>query len=44
MFAEVEDSYQGARIGEFINLDFIKKMMEDFKNQKYIHKRYAEMT
>ncbi|CAM6092853.1 unnamed protein product [Calypogeia fissa] len=38
---EVEDSYQGARIEDSINLDFIKKMMEDFKNQKQVHKRYA---
>lgn len=38
--AEVEPSYTGARIdGEVVTLDFVKKMMEDFKNQKCIHKR-----
>ncbi|XP_057849344.1 serine/threonine-protein phosphatase 5 [Cryptomeria japonica] len=39
---EVELQYNGARIeGEIITLEFIKKMMEDFKNQKSLHKRYA---
>ncbi|KAK1568205.1 hypothetical protein Q3G72_021673 [Acer saccharum] len=39
---EVEPQYSGARIeGEVITLDFVKKMMDDFKNQKCIHKRYA---
>ncbi|GAB4824812.1 Serine/threonine-protein phosphatase 5 [Ancistrocladus abbreviatus] len=38
----VEPQYSGARIeGETVTLDFIKKMMEDFKNQKRLHKRYA---
>uniref|UniRef100_A0A1J3HMB1 Serine/threonine-protein phosphatase 5 n=1 Tax=Noccaea caerulescens TaxID=107243 RepID=A0A1J3HMB1_NOCCA len=39
---EVEPQYSGARIeGEDVTLDFIKKMMEDFKEQKTLHKRYA---
>ncbi|KAL8130103.1 hypothetical protein V2J09_019258 [Rumex salicifolius] len=39
---QVEPQYSGARIeGETVTLDFIKKMMEDFKNQKSLHKRYA---
>ncbi|KAL5997705.1 hypothetical protein ACLOJK_008635 [Asimina triloba] len=38
---EVEPQYTGARIeGEVITLDFVKKMMDDFKNQKCLHKRY----
>ncbi|KAL5582610.1 hypothetical protein UlMin_015052 [Ulmus minor] len=39
---DVEQQYTGARIeGDVITLDFVKKMMEDFKNQKCLHKRYA---
>ncbi|KAL2651656.1 hypothetical protein R1flu_019784 [Riccia fluitans] len=38
---EVEETYQGPRIDDKITLDFVKKMMEEFKNQKTIHKRYA---
>lgn len=39
---EVEPQYDGARIeGENVTLEFIKKMMDDFKNQKNIHRRYA---
>ncbi|PIA25943.1 hypothetical protein AQUCO_10200008v1 [Aquilegia coerulea] len=39
---EVEPQYTGARIeGEDITLDFIKTMMDDFKNQKCLHRRYA---
>ncbi|KAG2309515.1 hypothetical protein Bca52824_029263 [Brassica carinata] len=39
---EVEPQYSGARIeGEEVTLDFVKQMMEDFKNQKTLHKRYA---
>ncbi|KAG0462922.1 hypothetical protein HPP92_021398 [Vanilla planifolia] len=39
---EVEPQYTGARIeGEVVTLDFVKKMMDDFKNQKCVHKRYA---
>ncbi|KAK4845536.1 hypothetical protein QYF36_006236 [Acer negundo] len=39
-FKEVEPQYSGARIeGDVITLDFVKKMMDDFKNQKCIHKR-----
>ncbi|XP_024003941.1 serine/threonine-protein phosphatase 5 isoform X2 [Eutrema salsugineum] len=41
-FSEVEPQYSGARIeGEEITLDFVIQMMEDFKNQKTLHKRYA---
>ncbi|XP_072965076.1 serine/threonine-protein phosphatase 5 [Typha angustifolia] len=39
---EVEPQYAGARIdGETVTLDFVKKLMDDFKNQKCLHKRYA---
>ncbi|GMP67717.1 hypothetical protein CsSME_00027607 [Camellia sinensis var. sinensis] len=39
---EVEPQYSGARIeGDVVTLDFVKKMMGDFKNQKCLHKRYA---
>ncbi|CAJ1964431.1 unnamed protein product [Sphenostylis stenocarpa] len=39
---DVEPQYSGARIeGDVVTLDFAKKMMEDFKNQKFLHKRYA---
>ncbi|XP_056845211.1 serine/threonine-protein phosphatase 5 [Raphanus sativus] len=39
---EVEPQYSGARIeGEELTLDFVKQMLEDFKNQKTLHKRYA---
>ncbi|KAF7815769.1 serine/threonine-protein phosphatase 5 isoform X1 [Senna tora] len=39
---DVEPQYSGARIeGDVVTLDFVKKMMDDFKNQKSLHKRYA---
>ncbi|XP_048327991.2 serine/threonine-protein phosphatase 5 isoform X1 [Ziziphus jujuba] len=39
---DVDPQYSGARIeGDVVTLDFVKKMMEDFKNEKCIHKRYA---
>ncbi|XP_024381688.1 serine/threonine-protein phosphatase 5 [Physcomitrium patens] len=39
---EVEKSYQGARIeDDKISLDFVKKMMDDFKQQRSVHSRYA---
>ncbi|KAG8364769.1 hypothetical protein BUALT_Bualt18G0033200 [Buddleja alternifolia] len=39
---DVEPQYAGARIeGDIVTLDFVKKMMDDFKNQKCLHKRYA---
>ncbi|KAM7503006.1 hypothetical protein LguiB_001910 [Lonicera macranthoides] len=39
---EVEPHYAGARIeGEVVTLEFVKKMLDDFKNQKCLHKRYA---
>lgn len=39
---DVEPQYSGARIeGDTVTLDFVKKMMDDFKNQKCLHKRYA---
>jgi serine/threonine-protein phosphatase 5 len=42
VWTEVEDSYQGARLeGDNITLEFVKKMMDDFKNQHSVHKRYA---
>ncbi|URE10401.1 PPP5 TPR repeat region [Musa troglodytarum] len=39
---EVESQYTGARIeGEVVTLEFVKKMMDEFKNQRHLHKRYA---
>ncbi|KAL0399671.1 UNVERIFIED_CONTAM: Serine/threonine-protein phosphatase 5 [Sesamum radiatum] len=39
---DVEPQYSGARIeGDVVTLDFVKKMMDDFKRQKCLHKRYA---
>ncbi|KAL4332503.1 hypothetical protein GQ457_07G003810 [Hibiscus cannabinus] len=39
---KVEPQYSGAKIeGDVVTLDFVKKMMDDFKNQKCLHKRYA---
>ncbi|KAI8010400.1 Serine/threonine-protein phosphatase 5 [Camellia lanceoleosa] len=33
---EVEPQYDGARIeGDFVTLNFVKKMMDDFRNQKF---------
>jgi len=41
LMLDVEPQYSGARIeGDVVTLDFVKKMMEDFKNQKFLHKRY----
>ncbi|XWS30067.1 hypothetical protein CRYUN_Cryun24cG0086400 [Craigia yunnanensis] len=38
----VEPQYSVAKIGgDVVTLDFVKKMMDDFKNQKCLHKRYA---
>lgn len=40
--ADVEPQYSGARIeGDVVTLDFVKKMIEDFKSQKCLHKRYV---
>lgn len=37
----VDSKYSGARIeGEVVTFDFVKKMMDDFKNQIFLHKRY----
>ncbi|ONI17603.1 hypothetical protein PRUPE_3G168900 [Prunus persica] len=39
---DVEPQYSGARIeGDVVTLDFVKKMMDDFKHQKNLHQRYA---
>jgi serine/threonine-protein phosphatase 5 len=39
---EVEPQYAGPRIdGEDITLDFVKAMLDEFKKQKCIHKRYT---
>ncbi|RLN29559.1 serine/threonine-protein phosphatase 5 [Panicum miliaceum] len=39
---EVKPQYAGPRIdGEEITLDFVKAMLDEFKKQKCIHKRYA---
>ncbi len=41
VYTEVEDSYQGARLeGDDITLEFVQKMMDDFKQQRSIHSRY----
>ncbi|KAL6570842.1 Serine/threonine-protein phosphatase 5 [Orobanche gracilis] len=39
---DVEPQYSGARIeGDVVTLSFLKQMMDDFKKQKCLHKRYA---
>ncbi|XP_041005270.1 serine/threonine-protein phosphatase 5 isoform X3 [Juglans microcarpa x Juglans regia] len=39
---DVEPEYSGARIdGDVVTLDFVKKMIDDFKHEKCLHKRYA---
>ncbi|KAL3651317.1 Serine/threonine-protein phosphatase 5 [Castilleja foliolosa] len=39
---DVEPHYSGPRIeGDVVTLDFVKQMMDDFKKQKFLHKRYA---
>lgn len=38
----MEPQYSGARIeGDVVTLDFVKKMMDDFKHQKNLHQRYV---
>ncbi|KAM0015704.1 putative protein-serine/threonine phosphatase [Helianthus debilis subsp. tardiflorus] len=38
---DVEPQYAGARIeGDVVTLEFVKKMMDDFKNQEMLHKRF----
>ncbi|KAF5785922.1 Serine/threonine-protein phosphatase 5 [Helianthus annuus] len=40
LITDVEPKYVGARIeGDVVTLEFVKKMMDDFKNQKMLHKR-----
>jgi serine/threonine-protein phosphatase 5 len=39
----VEDSYDGPRIKEEIDVDFVNAMITRFKDQKNIHKKYAFM-
>lgn len=42
---DVESQYLGARIeGDVVTLDFVKKMMDDFKKQKCLHKRYITLA
>lgn len=39
---DVEPEYSGARIdGDAVTLDFVKKMIDDFKHEKILHKRYV---
>ncbi|KAL8136743.1 hypothetical protein V2J09_002744 [Rumex salicifolius] len=39
---DVEPQYSGAMIeGDTVTLEFINKMLDDFKNQKCLHRRYA---
>jgi hypothetical protein len=44
----VEKSYTGPRLGGVderdVTLDFIKSMMQDFKEQKNIHKRFRPLN
>ena len=42
----MEPQYAGARIegdieGDVVTVEFMKKMMDDFKNQKCLNKRYV---
>lgn len=40
LIVDVEPQYTGAKIeGDVVTLDFVKKMIDDFKNQKSLHKR-----
>ncbi|CAI5978303.1 unnamed protein product [Closterium sp. NIES-65] len=40
--ADVEATYDGPRMeGEEVTLSFVQKMMDAFKNQKKLHRRYA---
>lgn len=40
---EVKDSYQGARlVDDNLTLEFVQKMMDDFKQQRSIHTRYLD--
>jgi len=36
----VEPSYDGPHLGEQITLEFVKQMMEHFRNQKRLHSKY----
>ena len=38
---EVEDSYDGVRLGQEITQDFVDDMIMRFKSGKKIHKKYA---
>jgi len=38
---DVEDTYDGVRLGDVITKDFVEDMVERFKNQKKIHIKYA---
>lgn len=39
---DVEPQYAGPRVdGEEITIDFVKAMLDEFKEQKCIHKRYT---
>ncbi|EFC37463.1 predicted protein [Naegleria gruberi] len=38
---DVEESYDGVRLGEVITKEFVEDMVERFKNQKKIHIKYA---
>jgi len=37
----VDDSYDGPKMEDEITLEFVKAMIERFKNQKTIHKKFA---
>ena len=38
---QVEDSYDGVRLGDEMTQEFIDDMIERFKNGKKIHRKYA---
>ena len=38
---KVEDSYDGPRLEECVSIEFMKQLIERFKEQKLLHKKYA---
>ncbi|MFS7999355.1 putative protein-serine/threonine phosphatase [Helianthus anomalus] len=44
LITDVEPQYVGAIIeGDVVTLEFVKKMMDDFKNRKMLHKRIMNL-
>ena len=41
VFTEVEDSYSGPKLDDDISAGFMKNMLQWFKDQKKLHKKYC---